>query len=150
MKYLLMMALCLLSMSCESKQQKDSRFKTVEYIKVDGICKEDHVKPGVGIAEYSGFIDRYIDKQGNTGILCNMMMTKESSDKMFANITKNPTGYAPPVGIRFINIPEDQIKGDRMIIKGISTNDNDHSYPTTCDVTVVERLDHWPESGAKK
>ena len=133
---------------CEQKKRSDDVYRFVEYVRLEGECFEDHVKRP---ARYVGEIVHWHNTTKNThsryGSVHHWDSTKPEA--LTARI-QDPYSYKPPFTVSFDDLRAEEIAGTTLRLKGISKhlgneeNSSGPSYWTTCDVRVLERLDHIP------
>lgn len=132
---------------CEQKRSTDD-YRFVEYIKVEGECFEDHVqRPARYMGEIVHWHNTTKDTHSRYGSVHHWNSMKPET--LLAHL-QDPYSYKPPFTVSFHDLREGEIAGGSLRLRGISEhlgrdeNSPGASYWTTCDLTVLERLDHMP------
>ena len=138
----------LMAAGCGQKREAEDEYRLVEYIKVEGECSEDHVKRS---AKYDGEIVHWHNLTKDSDSRYGSVHNQDSvTPEAIAARIQHPYDYAPPFTVEFSDLRQEDIAGTTLRLKGISehlgTGDrvSGPRYWTTCDVRVVERLDHVP------
>jgi len=105
------------------------RFTLVEHVQVVGSCFEDHVGEP---AQYAGFIDRWHDVKKNRDLLHGSVA---NFDRPNAATSKK----LPPAAIQFGEVGADQLAGNRLVLKGLTSGDRPSAATCTLDVRKRER-----------
>ncbi len=129
------------------KEEKKDEYKFIEYIKVEGICGEDHAKTQ---GKYSGEIVHWYNVTKDTHSRYGFVSHWSSIEERFSN-AKDPYKYTLPFTIEFHNLRPEDLVGDELHLKGISSRtDSDKENRATCVLKVIERLDYLPSLKEKE
>jgi len=145
--FIFVLTILLLLIACE--QQKKDEYKIIEYVKVEGVCFEDHVNQP---DNYSGRIVHWYNVtqnvHGRYGSVHQPTIDTKKIHERVKERVENPYKYHPPFMITFRDLTQEEITGNQLHLKGISNSPaepGESSYASTCVLSVVERLDHLPE-----
>ncbi len=123
------------------KEEKKDEYIFIEYIKVKGICGENHTKIQ---GKYEGEIVHRYNVTKGTHLIYGHVHHRTSIDESFSDIN-NPYKYTLPLSIEFWVLKPEDLVGDELHLKGISSRiDSDKQYKATCVLKVIERLDYLP------
>jgi hypothetical protein len=142
---------CSLGFLCISgckEAAKSDEYRFVEYLKIEGECYEDHVKRP---AKYTGSLVHWYNSTKAIHSRYGSVHQWESikPEKLLESI-QEPYTYKPPFTVSFQGLKEEEIAGDMLRLKGISEhlgkaeNTEGPRYWATCEMKVLERLDHIP------
>jgi hypothetical protein len=110
-------ALLVLIVSCESKSPPLDQYKFLEYVAVQGECREDHVTES---AHYEGSILHSFnvskDRHEMSGSVTNNDFAK------FESSVLNPYKYYPPFSVTFSGLAPVEISQDKFMVQGLSVD----------------------------
>ncbi len=131
-------------LGCSRKEEKlEDESKFIEYIKVEGICGEDHTKVQ---GKYSGSIVHWHNVTKDTHSRYGSVSRRHSIDERRYSV-ENQYKYFLPFMIKFHGLKPEDLVGDELHLKGISKSaDSSERYEATCVLKVIRRLDYLPSS----
>jgi hypothetical protein len=138
----------LLGVGCEKDERRlSNEYKFVEYVAVAGECQEDHIERiARNRGKYSGSLVHWYIQKKNLHMRYGSVVNKNQGENLRDEI-RNPDQYYPPYSVTFDYIPKSEFDSDRMKISGRAIHLKSEGYKTTCDLTVIRRLDHIPADG---
>lgn len=141
-----LLPLMVLVLGCKPNSPKDE-YKLIEFLRVEGSCSEDHVGQ---VESYTGELVHWYNKTRDTHSRYGSVhaWNQLDVDAIFA-ASQDPHSYVAPFTVEFSDISADRFAGQTMSLTGVSTHLGDGetegaSYRATCQLTVLERLDHNP------
>lgn len=131
-----------------TQDPKPSAHEFVEWVQVDGSCKEDHVTQG---GHYSGDLVHWRNKATGVSSRYGSVENMEWEEALIAEIQHPDHRYHPPDSIGFEDIAASDFQSQTFVLHGISNflqdeRSRDPRYAATCTLTVQRRLDHLPSA----
>jgi len=132
--------------ACGSEQSPKDTYKLVEFLQVEGICFENHVREP---AKYRGELVHWHNVTKRNDSRYGFVRRPINVSEMVEEI-KNPNKYFAPDSVQFWGLTAQDIAGDVLKLPGLSShNDQSKRYQATCTLTVLKRLDHFPSDSER-